>query len=233
MKALSSLLLTGLAHGEALKTAPASVTQLGNKKIVKRILLAFLLAAAAFAGGRSLSLEGAWLDESVSKHFSKQYSCPVVFKNVKIAWFSDLSFGSLAIRSKENGLLISATSGKVRLNKLSVWKGLLFTADMHLENVAFEKEFYKNSPYFNKAFGHFMHKPLIVYDLTVNVTQDERYARIQVTRCASKDVRVEGHMVLDRAKVVQDKILVAFSPFMMVRAILPKDRADRSLKVMS
>ena len=233
MKALSSLLLTGLAHGEDLKTAPASVKQLCNKKIVKRAVFVLLIAAAAFAGGRSLSIEGAWLDQGFSGHFSKKYSCPIRFKDVKIVRWSEISFGSLMIHSQENKLLVSATSGEVRLNKLRVRKDLVFQADMRLANVAFEKEFYKNSPYFNKPFGHFMHKPLIVYDLTVNVTQDERFTRIQVTRCASKDVRVEGHMVLNSAKVVQDKILVAFSPFMMVRAIMPKDRADRPLKVMS
>ena len=213
MKTLSSFLLTGLAHEGDLKTAPASVKHLGNKKIVKRAMLALFVAAAAFAAGRSLLLEGEWLDQSFSEHFSKKYACPVQFKNVKIARWSDVTFGSMAIRSEENVLLISATSGTVRLKKLSFRKDLLFEADLQLANVAFEKEYYQNSPYFNKTFGYFMHKPLLVKDLTVNVAQDESHTRIRVVRCASKDVSVDGHMVLENARVVQDKLFVNFSTF--------------------
>jgi hypothetical protein len=226
MKALSSLLLTGLAHGEDLKASPVFAKHAEHKKIVKRLIAAVFIAAAAFAAGQPLTLKSAWLDQSVSEHFSQKYGCPVRFKNVSLSPRSGIRFGSLAVRSKESRLLISATSGTVTLKRWSVRKDLLFEAEMHLENVAFEKEFYKNSPYFNKTFGHFMHKPLVVYDLTVNVLQDERFTRLQVTRCASKDVKVDGHLLLDKSRVVQDKLLVSFSPFMMVRAILPKDRAD-------
>ncbi|MGH7197425.1 MAG: hypothetical protein ACREH5_01625 [Candidatus Omnitrophota bacterium] len=226
MKALSSLLLTGLVHEGDIKFVPPSLPHLGSKRLLKRVGLPALLLAALLAASGRVSLEGKWLDQSFSEHFSAKYGCPVHFKDVKITGWFDISLRSLAIRSREGKLLISATSGTVDLKKFGVRKDLLFEADLRLANVAFEKEYYKNSPYFNKTFGYFMHKPLIVKDLTVNVAQDERHTRIRIVRCASKDVSVDGHMILENARVVQDKLLVTFSPFMMVRAVLPKDRAD-------
>jgi len=227
MKSLASLIMTGLPREDALKLSP-HFGYLRYKSLAKPLWLpAAVLALASFivlVASYPLSLSGPWLDESLSGMFSEKYHCPIHLKNVKLSW-SDVSFESIKISSKENKLLISATPGKVEFRKFSVRKGLLFEIDLHLGNMAFEKEFYKNSDSFNKFFGQLMHNSLIVKDLKVNIVQDEYYTRIKILRCASKDVSVTGGMTLDNTRVLKDDLLVTLSPLMMLRAVLPKDRA--------
>lgn len=229
MKSLASLIMMGLPREDALKLTPhfgylryKSLAKLLCPPVVALALVSSFILLMSFP----LSLQGRWLDETLSEMFSEKYHCPIHFKNVKLSW-SDISFESIKISSKENKLLISATPGKVEFRKFSVRKGSLFEINLCLENMTFEKEFYKNSASFNRLFGHLMHKPLIVKDLKVNIVQDEHYyTHVAILRCASKDMTVTGGMILDKTRVIKDNLLVKLSPLMILRAILPKDRTS-------
>ena len=238
MKNAASLIMIGVVHEGDFRIALPRIHYPSLKSLLKLVMLGTIFIASFHftsqvypmvnqLGREMMPLRGAWLDEAVSDRLSIRYDCPIAIRRVQIVALNKIRFDALFIGTKDYKLLVSSKAGSATLRNIGYQKGQLFEVDLDLKNVSFTKEYYKNSPIFQKniAASTFMHKPLQVAHMKLNIKQGDHRTSIKINESKSKDIDIAGTMELKGSKVVQDKITVSFSPMMILRALLPKDQA--------
>ena len=164
-------------------------------------------------------IQGDWVDQALGQVLSKKYSQTVQVQKARITHWSDIQFKSMKVFSKKNDLLISASSGRIRLKNLRLWKNPGFETEIDLKGVAFSKHYYQNTDKF-KPWIYWMRKPVYVANLRIDVVQGQGLTAIKILECVSRDVALSGHMVIKQAKIMRDDILVSLSPLTFLRTII-------------
>ena len=164
-------------------------------------------------------IQGDWVDKALGQILSKKYGQTVQVEKAKITRWSDIQFQSMKVFSKNRNLLISASSGRVRLKSLQVWKNPGFRTEIDLKGVTFSRHYYQNADKFG-PWVYWMTKPVYVTNLKIDVIQGQGLTAIEILHCVSRDVVLSGGMVIKQAKILQDNILVSLSPFALFRTIL-------------
>ncbi len=164
-------------------------------------------------------IQGDWVDQALGQVLSKKYSQTVQVQKARITHWSDIQFQSLKVFSKKNDLLLSATSGRIRLKSLRLWKNPGFETEIDLKGVAFSKHYYQNTDKF-KPWIYWMKKPVYVDKLRIDVVQGQGLTAIKILECVSRDVVLSGLMVIKQAKIMQDDIFVTLSPLTFLRTII-------------
>ncbi len=215
---LTDLLLTGILKISGQKFLP-------QRKRLYTLLLGFaiflplsgfvLLWVATYPN----PVRGAWVDQAVSRILTQRYGEEVQVKNCSVVrWFS-LSFTDLVVRSKDHKPLIEAQKGRIQLKKIRPRKfRLRLETEILLENASFHKDYYKNFPEL-KWFLPLMQKPIHMDSLTLTVKQDPRKTWLDITHCRSRDILLEGSILVENAKILKQNLTISFSPLMMFHSI--------------
>ena len=161
-----------------------------------------------------------WLDKLVSEAVSKSYGTDILVKNIRLLSFKSVSFDSVTMRSKTSDkLLVSAGKGLYQLNMVHLTNKFFIQGDLTLENVAFAKEYYKKSPYVLRPFRYLMKKPILVKDMKVNILLGVHETILRISECHSQDITIYGRLTLGERRVIEDKLLVSYSPLLLLKNI--------------
>jgi len=165
------------------------------------------------------TLRGPWLDRSVSEILSEKYGADVKVRNVHFSRWSDIHFESIRVDSLEGQPLIRSTRGRLSLKNIALWKKMVFETEIRLQGIEFMKDYYQRFPKL-KTWGFLVKKPIQVEELRLRVVQDRAHTLVGVLECESKDVRVNGGLLLDKFGGVKDLLRISVSPWLMVRSLV-------------
>jgi hypothetical protein len=73
--------------------------------------------------------------------------------------------------------------------------------------------------YMLRPFRYLMKKPIRIKDMKANILLGAHDTVIQVSECHSKDITVHGRLTLRQQQVVEDKLLISYSPLLLIKNI--------------
>lgn len=164
------------------------------------------------------SLKGEWVDVAFSDVLSERYGCQVTVKNVHFDNWSLIRFESLRVCSFEGKPLIYGSAGSFQLWRAELWKMMIFETEVQLKNVRFTKEYYKDNPALKK-WSSWMKRPIAMEKLDLRVIQCPNRTLLGIIRCESKDIALEGGLLIDSTGKIENKIRAYISPWTLVRSL--------------
>ena len=165
------------------------------------------------------SLRGAWVDQAFSTVLTEKYGSPVQVRDVYFERWYLVHFGAIRIDSNSGTELISASGGTLYLSSLSFFKDGINETYLQLNDIAFTKEYYKDSAAAG-AWGHLMRRPIHVDQLCLRVVQDRSGMQVTVTDCRSEEVKIDGSIKLDQAGVRKNDLQISISTWAALRSIV-------------
>jgi hypothetical protein len=195
-----------------------------EKGLATLFLSALLACTPFFINNAVAALHGNWVDEAFSEALSEKYGHWVIVKDVRFSKWSDVSFGSLDVRSKTGKTLIRSAQGSLKLKDFDPLRKTAIETELELHNVIFFHEYYKNSPAF-KPWKRLLKKPFEVEKLLLRIVQSEEKTLVRILKSHSNKVILDGEMQVDASGHLHDALHVSFSPWMMFNALFPGSSA--------
>ena len=192
----------------------------GSERFLCLLVVVWLALGSPFWINQAVShLRGHWLDRSISEVLSERYGAHVEVRNVRFSRWSDIHFESIRVDSLEGQPLIRSSRGRLSLKNMALWKKMVFETEIRLQGIEFMKDYYQRFPNF-KTWGFLVKKPIQVEELRLRVVQDRAQTSVGVLECESRDIRVNGGLMLDKFGGVKDLLRISVSPWLMVRSLL-------------
>lgn len=191
-----------------------------EKTLTALFLSGLLVCMPFFINNAVAALHGDWVDRALSDVLTEKYGCSVTVKNVRLPRWRDIYFSSLDVRAQTGNMLIRSTRGSLHLKNFDLFGKAPMETELNLYHVIFFHEYYKNSPAF-KRWKRALKKPVEVEELLLRVVQSEEKTWVQILKSRSKDVFLDGEILIDASGHLHDEIHARYSPWMMFTSLFP------------
>lgn len=192
----------------------------GSERFLCLLAVLWIALGSPFWINQAVStLRGPWLDGSVSEVLSERYGAHVRVRNVRFSRWSDIHFESIRVDSLEGRPLLRSSQGRLSLKNIALWKKMVFETEVRLQKIEFMKDYYQRFPNF-KTWSFLVQKPIRVEELRLRVVQDRVQTVVGVLECASRDIRVDGGLTLNKFGGVKDLLHISVTPWLMVRSLV-------------
>jgi hypothetical protein len=192
---------------------------LHQKALCAVVFGCFLLCAPTWLAQIPSHLKGPWADQALSEVLSERYGANVTVHNVRFQGWRHVYFDAIRVESKQGRPLVRASKGSLHLRDMDLWKKMAFETEVHLEGLAFMKDYYKNTRS-AQGWGKMMHRPLEVDELRLRVVQDKTQTVVAVTDCRSNGIKIDGGLRLNKNGGREDHLRISVSAWQAIRSMV-------------